>query len=171
MPVYIEKSGDLVGCYQCATYWLTDWQQNIVLFSSYKVYILSWITQLCTWEYNFLLLVFAVIFVNNCNKCPHYILCLFVTMILMYTLIKITSTNNIALVTSQHIVRGDKISKSCGLWQILMFFMTINAGGNDDWSLTNLWWYPIWKRLHSFGEFNPIDALTRISMSWLQTDF
>ena len=34
-----------------------------------------------------LLLDIVVIFVNNCNKCPHYILCLFVTMILMYTLI------------------------------------------------------------------------------------
>ena len=33
MPVYIEKSGDLVGCYRC----LTDRQQKIVLLSLYKV--------------------------------------------------------------------------------------------------------------------------------------
>ena len=29
MPVYIGKSGDLVGCYRCLTHSLTQRQQNI----------------------------------------------------------------------------------------------------------------------------------------------
>jgi len=33
MPVYIGKSGDLVGWHRCLTHWLTHRQQNIVLLS------------------------------------------------------------------------------------------------------------------------------------------
>ena len=76
-------------------------------------------------------------------------------MILMCTLIYITSTNSIELVTSQHIVRW---------FQILMFFMTINAVCNDNWSLTNLWRCPIWKRLHSFGE--SIQLMPKPEFQW-----
>ena len=45
MPVYIGKSGDLVGCYRCLTHSLTHRQQNIELLSLYKVKSLSWVTQ------------------------------------------------------------------------------------------------------------------------------
>ena len=89
--------------------------------------------------YNYLLLDIVVIFVNNCNKCPRYILCLFVTMILMYTLIYITSTNSIELVTSQHIVRSFP-NIDVFLWPSILFAMTIGhwptcggvQSGNDS---------------------------------------
>ena len=46
MPVYIGKSGDLVGWHRCLTDWLTDRQQKIVLLSFSTVSSLSWVTQL-----------------------------------------------------------------------------------------------------------------------------
>ena len=46
MPVYIGKSGDLVGWHRCLTHWLTHRQQNIGLLSFSTVSSLSWVTQL-----------------------------------------------------------------------------------------------------------------------------
>ena len=45
MPVYIGKSGDLVGWHRCLTHWHTDRQQNIGLLSFSTVSSLSWVTQ------------------------------------------------------------------------------------------------------------------------------
>ena len=45
MPVYIGKSGDLVGSHRCLTHTQTDRQQNIELLSLSEVYGLIWVSQ------------------------------------------------------------------------------------------------------------------------------